>query len=44
VAALEEAGAEVVGVAVLVERGARQHVIDRGLPYRAVYELTDLGL
>jgi len=44
VAALEEAGAEVVGVAVLVERGARQRVIDRGLPYRAVYELTDLGL
>lgn len=44
VAALEEAGAEVVGVAVLVERGARQRVTDRGLPYRAVYELTDLGL
>ncbi len=42
--ALEEAGAEVVGVAVLVERGARQRVLDRGLPYRAVYELADLGL
>lgn len=42
--ALREAGAEVVGVAVLVERGARQHVIDRGLPYRAVYELAELGL
>ena len=42
--ALQEAGAEVVGVAVLVDRGARQRVLDRGLPYRAVYELTDLGL
>jgi orotate phosphoribosyltransferase len=41
---LQEAGAEVVGVAVLVDRGARQRVLDRGLPYRAVYELTDLGL
>jgi orotate phosphoribosyltransferase len=34
----------VVGVAVLVERGARPHVLDRGLPYRAVYELAELGL
>jgi orotate phosphoribosyltransferase len=42
--ALLEAGAEVVGVAVLVERGARRHVLDRGLPYRAVYELAELGL
>jgi orotate phosphoribosyltransferase len=42
--ALQEAGAEVVGVAVLVDRGARQRVLDRGLPYRAVYELADLGL
>ncbi|HEX6451117.1 MAG TPA: orotate phosphoribosyltransferase [Trebonia sp.] len=42
--ALVEAGAEVVGVAVLVERGARQAVQQRGLPYRAVYELADLGL
>ncbi len=42
--ALREAGAEVVGVAVLVERGARQRVLDRGLPFRAVYELADLGL
>lgn len=42
--ALAEAGAEVVGVAVVVERGARQRVIERGLPYRAAYELTDLGL
>ena len=42
--ALREAGAEVVGVAVLVERGARQQVTARGLTYRAVYELADLGL
>jgi len=42
--ALQEAGAEVVGVAVLVERGARQRILDRGLPYRAVYELAELGL
>jgi orotate phosphoribosyltransferase len=42
--ALEAAGAEVVGVAVLVNRGARQRVLDRGLPYIAVYELEDLGL
>src|ERR1700761_450715 len=37
--ALEEAGAEVVGVAVIVDRGARQLIVDRGLPYIAVYEL-----
>jgi orotate phosphoribosyltransferase len=42
--ALREAGAEVVGVAVLVERGARQAVLDRGLLYRAVYELSELGV
>ena len=41
--ALEEAGAEVVGVAVIVDRGARQKVLDRGLPYIAVYELDELG-
>jgi len=42
--ALREEGAEVVGVAVLVERGARPQVTSRGLAYRAVYELADLGL
>jgi orotate phosphoribosyltransferase len=42
--ALEAAGAEVVGVAVLVERGARPKIEARGLPYRAVFELSDLGL
>lgn len=42
--ALEAEGAEVVGVAVLVDRGARQKITERGLPYRAVYELADLRL
>jgi orotate phosphoribosyltransferase len=42
--ALVEAGADVVGVAVVVERGARQRVTERGLTYRAAYELADLGL
>lgn len=40
--ALREAGADVVGVAVIVDRGAREHVTDRGLAYRAAYELADL--
>jgi orotate phosphoribosyltransferase len=42
--ALEEAGAHVVGVAVIVDRGARQKVLDRGLPYIAAYELAELGI
>jgi orotate phosphoribosyltransferase len=42
--ALAEAGAEVVGVAVLVDRGARAAVLARGLDYRAAFELADLGL
>jgi len=42
--ALEEAGAEVVGVAVVIDRGARPKVLERGLPYVAVYELDELGL
>jgi orotate phosphoribosyltransferase len=42
--ALREAGAEVVGVAVIVDRGARPKVTGRGLPYVAVYELDELGL
>lgn len=40
--ALEAAGAEVVGVAVVVDRGARAKVEERGLPYIAVYELDEL--
>jgi orotate phosphoribosyltransferase len=42
--ALIEAGAEVIGVAVLVDRGARARITERGLPYRAAFELSDLGL
>jgi orotate phosphoribosyltransferase len=44
VAALREAGAEIVGVAVIVERGARSKVEAAGLAYLAAYELKDLGL
>ena len=44
VTALREAGAEVAGVAVLVDRGARPHVTELGLPYRAAYEQADLGV
>jgi orotate phosphoribosyltransferase len=44
VEALREAGAEVVGVAVLVDRGARPNVTGHGLAYRAAYELADLGV
>ena len=42
--ALQESGAEVVGVAVIVERGARDRVAQRGLPFRAAYDMGDLGL
>ncbi len=41
---LREAGAEVVAVAVLVDRGARQNITGRGLVFRAAYELADLGV
>ena len=44
VEALREAGAEVVGVAVIVERGAADAVASAGLPYLAAYSLADLGL
>lgn len=44
VEALREAGATVVGVAVIVERGAKQAILDAGLEYRAAYSLEDLGL
>jgi orotate phosphoribosyltransferase len=44
VQALREAGAEVVGVAVIVERGAAGKVEAEGLAYRAAYQLADLGL
>jgi orotate phosphoribosyltransferase len=42
--ALLTAGADVVGVAVIVDRGARQLVTGRGLPYHAAFEMADLGL
>lgn len=41
---LREAGADVVGVAVLVERGAAGAVAAAGLPYLAAYSVADLGL
>jgi orotate phosphoribosyltransferase len=44
VEALEAAGAVVAGVAVIVDRGAREKILDRGLPYIAVYELAEVGL
>lgn len=42
--ALRDEGAEVVGVAVIVDRGARAAVEAAGLAYVAAYDLTDLGL
>ena len=44
VEALREAGAIVVGVAVIVERGATAAIRDAGLEYRAAFTLEDLGL
>lgn len=44
VEALREAGAHVVGVAVIVERGAAPAIKEAGLPYFAAYTLDDLGL
>jgi orotate phosphoribosyltransferase len=44
VEALKEAGAIVVGVAVIVERGAKEKVESAGLKYLAAYQLSDLSL
>ncbi|NDI08179.1 MAG: orotate phosphoribosyltransferase [Actinobacteria bacterium] len=44
VEALKEAGAIVVGVAVIVERGAEPKITEAGLEYRAAFQLSDLGL
>lgn len=46
VEALREVGAEVVGVATIVDRdtGAQQVIEDAGLPYRFAVSLADLGL
>jgi orotate phosphoribosyltransferase len=44
VEALKEAGAIVVGVAVIVERGAKDAIEVAGYKYYAAYQLADLGL
>jgi len=44
VVALRAASADVCGVAVIVDRGARAAVEAAGLRYFAAYELSDLGL
>lgn len=46
VAALREAGAEVIGVATVVDRatGADEVIAAEGLPYRSLLGLDDLGL
>ncbi|GAA2150110.1 orotate phosphoribosyltransferase [Kitasatospora kazusensis] len=44
VEALREAGAEVVGVAVIVERGAAPAIEKAGLTYYSAYSLEDLDL
>ena len=42
--ALKAEGAIVVGVAVIVERGAKEAITSNGLEYRAAYSLNDLSL
>ena len=46
VEALRDAGAEVVAVAVIVDRGtgAADRIADSGLDYRSLYDLDDVGL
>jgi orotate phosphoribosyltransferase len=44
VEALRAAGAQVVGTAVIVDRGAGDAVRSVGLDYRSAYSLADLGL
>ncbi|GAA4361614.1 orotate phosphoribosyltransferase [Actinomadura verrucosospora] len=44
VEALREAGAEVVAVATILERGAAGRIAEEGLEYRHPYEVADLGL
>jgi orotate phosphoribosyltransferase len=44
VEALKDAGAIVVGVAVIVERGAKDAIEAAGYKYFAAYSLADLGL
>jgi orotate phosphoribosyltransferase len=42
--ALRAAGAEIAGVATIVERGAADRIRGEGLDYRAAYTLDDLGI
>lgn len=44
VEAAREAGAEVVAVATIVDRGAASAIAEAGLPYLTGYQLGDLGL
>jgi len=44
VEALKEAGANVVGIAVIVDRGAREVILQSGLPYFSAFTLEDLDL
>jgi orotate phosphoribosyltransferase len=46
VEAVQAAGGDIVGVAVILDRdtGARERIEAQGLPYRAVIALADLGL
>lgn len=44
VTALRQAGAEVVGVVTIVERGAAERLAREGIEYRYAYDLADLGL
>ena len=44
VEALREAGAEVVAVATILERGAAGRIAEEGLAYRHPYTVADLGL
>ena len=44
VEALKEAGANVVGVAVIVERGAKEEIESKGLNFLAAFNLEDLDL
>jgi orotate phosphoribosyltransferase len=44
VEALREAGAEIVGVATIVDRGAATKIEEEGLTYRTAYTMADLGV
>jgi orotate phosphoribosyltransferase len=44
VEALQEAGADIVGIATIVDRGAGARIEALGLPYRTAFTLGDLGL